>query len=133
MDFRNGFGNGAYGLNIWVDSGDELGFFTYVDPSTIDNNNYLTFMLPYRSTTDNLSIDVALQEYNPVTGGVVEFASYANYICRDFILLSLSQTWGACVTAFSLVESGWFRVAIDINNDTRFWVPLWDIGPACGT
>jgi hypothetical protein len=130
FDFRNGFGNGAYGLNIWVDSGDELGFFIYVDPLTIDSNNYLTFMLPYRSTTDNLSIDVALQEYNPITGGVVEFASYANYICRDFILLSLSQTWGACVTAFSLVESGWFRVAIDINNDTRFWVPLWDIGPA---
>lgn len=132
FDFRNGFGNSGTGLNIWVDAGDELEFFSYLNISRVVGTDYLTFMLPYRSTVDNISFDIALQEFNPSDGTITEFAAYSDYICRDFILFSLVDDWDTCSTAHSLDLTGWFRISLTINNDTRLWLPLWDIPAPTG-
>lgn len=132
FDFRNGFGNSAYGLNIWVDAGDDIEFFSFVDLTQVVGTDYFTFMLPYRSTVDNISFDIALQEFDPSDGSITQFATYDNYICRDFILLSLQSDWATCSTANSLGLTGWFRIAINVDNNTRLWLPLWDIPAPTG-
>lgn len=130
FDFRNGFGNSAYGLNVWIDGGDDLEFLLYQNLSNVDDTHYMTFHIPYRSTVDNISWDVALQEWDPVSGDITEFYAASNYIANDFLLISLDTQWSTCSTFHSLDLTGWFKIVLSIDNDTRIWLPLWDVGQA---
>jgi hypothetical protein len=130
FDFRNGYGNSAYGLNVWMDTGDGFDFFMYVDLTTIDRNDYLSFHLPYRSTVTNLSWDITLWEYDPDGGTYTAFAQWNNYLTKDFILFSMAHDWDTCSTATGLLETGWIRVSMSVDNDTRLWIPIWDVGEA---
>ena len=130
FDFRNGFGNSAYGLNIWCDAGDTIEFFSYVDLSQIDINDYLTLMVPFRSSVDNVSFDVLIQVMDmdgaPPQWSAVDLVRWDDYICRDFILLSMPDTWTNNETAIGGTLTNWFKIILYVNNDTRIWLPMWD-------
>jgi hypothetical protein len=130
FDFRNGFGNSAYGLNVYWVQGDEIEIYTYVDPDKIVSTDYFTFMLPYRSTVANLSWDISVRIYNWDTGGLQEIMAFQNYICNDFILASMEQDWGTNMTAMGTTFDGWLKISCEVQNETRIWFPLWDIPPA---
>jgi hypothetical protein len=130
FDFQNGFGNSAYGLNVYMQAGDGFDFFYYVDFTQIDRNDYLSFHLPYRSTVANLSWDITLWEFDPDAGSYSAFAQWNNYLTKDFILFSMAHDWDTCSTATGLLETGWIRISLSCDNETRLWLPLWDVGPA---
>lgn len=129
FDFQNGFGNSAYGLNLYVYSGDIFSFNSYVDPTRIDDSHYLSFMLPYRSSTDNISWSGSIYMKRKDTHAFTEMMGFSNYMTNDFILISMEDVWSNNVTA---QFDGWFRISLQINNDTRLWLPLWDIPKASG-
>ena len=132
FDFRHGFGNSAYAINVYMVPGDELEFFEYIDPDTIDTSHYLTFMLPYRSNLDNISWDITIRYLDPSDGSTTELMAAAGYVSNDFILISMEQTWLANLTAKGVTFDGWLSIAVEIQNETRMWFPVWDIGPAAG-
>lgn len=128
FDFINGFGNSAYGLNVWMDAGDEIEFWTYVPVTQIDLTWYPTLMVPFRSTTTNVSWDILIQFYD-IALGVSDYIDWDDYICNDFILVSSQDAWGPNATAYG-EESEWFRIILTCNNDTRIQLPLWNLqGP----
>lgn len=123
FDFRHGFGNSAYGLNVWAEDGDEFRFFSYVNLSQVDDSHHMTFMIPFRTTTTNISWDVTI--YSVQNTGVTSLVfTWADYLTRDFILTSQTHTWANNATG---ADTGWFLVKLTINNDTRLRLPLWDI------
>jgi len=130
FDFRNGYGNSNYGLNIWCDSGDTIEFFSYVNLSDIDTSDYLTLMVPFRSGIDNVSFDVLIQVMDmdaaPPVWGAVDFVRWNDYICRDFILLSMPHTFANNESAIGGTLTNWFKIILYVNNDTRIWLPMWD-------
>lgn len=123
FDFRHGFGNSAYGLNVWAEDGDEFRFFSYVNLSQVDDSHHMTLMVPYRTTTANISWDVTV--YSVQDDGTTSLLyTWADYFTRDFILTSQTDTWANNATG---QDTGWFLVKLTINNDTRLRLPLWDI------
>lgn len=130
FDFRNGYGNSAYGLNIWCEPGDEIEFWSYVNISRIDPNDYLTLMVPFRSSVDNVSFDVLIQVMDtsaaPPAWAHVDFVRWDDYICRDFILLSMPDTYANNETAIGGTLTNWFKIILEVNNATRIWLPMWD-------
>jgi len=132
FDFQNGFGNSAYGLNVWATAEDEFKFFSYVDPATIDDSQFLTFMFPYWSTVQNISWGVSVYAVTTTAattiGGVVLLVNWDDYMCRDFILLSMPDDFdnNASVVALGETFTGWFYIKLTIHNDTRLRIPLWN-------
>lgn len=123
FDFRHGFGNSAYGLNVWAEEGDEFRFFSYVNLSQVDDSHHMTLMVPFRTTTTNISWNVTV--YSVQDDGTTTLVfTWADYLTRDFILTSQTHTWANNATG---QETGWFLVKLTINNDTRLRLPLWDI------
>jgi hypothetical protein len=129
FDFRNGFGNSAYGLDLYMYGGDDISFNSYIDPDTIDDSHYLSFMLPYRSILDNISWDGSIYIIRDDSHGFVEVFAFSDYITNDFILISMVDIWSNNVTG---QFNGWFRISLEIQNDTRIYFPLWDIPTATG-
>lgn len=129
FDFQNGFGNSAYGLNLYMYDGDGIVFNSYVDPDTINDSHYLSFMLPYRSSVSNISWTGSIYMKRDDTHGFSEMMGFSNYITNDFLLISMETTWATNVSAYF---DGWFRISLTINNETRLWLPLWDIPAATG-
>lgn len=127
FDFRNGFGNSAYGFNSWMDAGDELKFFSYVNLTNVEADDFLTLMVPFRSTTDNVSWNISIYIFNPILGGFTEIFTWGNYITRDFLLISMDDDWDNNSTGLGFTPNGWFYILMQINNDTRIRMPLWDI------
>lgn len=125
FDFVNGFGNSAYGLNQWFEAGDDIEFYTYVDPAHIDMSHYLTFMLPYRSSTSNLTWNVTLYALDFDDGDKETLFSVLNYPCTDFILISMRDAISNNVSTIDW--GGWIKVYLTVNNDTRLWLPFWDV------
>lgn len=128
FDFRHGFGNSAYGLNVWAEEGDEFRFFSYVNLSQVDDTHHMTLMVPYRSTTSNISWDVAVYSVQQ-DGTTSPVFTWADYLTRDFILISQTDDWANNATGNDI---GWFLVKLTINNDTRIRLPLWDIPTSAG-
>ena len=131
FDFQNGFGNSAYGLNVYAYAEDEFKFFTYVDPDTVDDSHFLTFMMPYRSTVDNLSWEVSIYAVisnAPDVGTLINVVTWDDYICRDFILISMADDWDNNASATALGEEwrGWLYIKLTVHNDTRLRFPLWN-------
>jgi hypothetical protein len=135
FDFRNGFGNSCYGVNIYCNPTDELEFWLYVNQSHIDPNWFPTFHLPFRSSLDNVSFDILIQVFDPATGVQVDYIDWDNYIANDFILVSGQDAWSSNTTAWDLIPQkycNWFRVVIEINNATRLWIPTWNVPAPSG-
>lgn len=125
FDFVHGFGNSAYGLNHWFDAEDRIEFYSYVDPDQIDTSHYLTFMLPFRSSTDNVTWSVTIYAINFGEGDHRTLFSIDDYVANDFLLFSMEDDLANNITAFNF--DGWFKVICTVKNDTRLWLPLWDI------
>ena len=132
FDFINGFGNSAYGMNVYMVDGDDIEFFVYIDPDTIDVSHYLTFMLPYRSTLDNVSWDITIRNLDPSDGSVIDLMVALDYICNDYILISMEQDWTTNLTAKGATFEGWLQIGVEINNNTRVRFPVWDVPSATG-
>lgn len=127
FDFRNGFGNSAYGANIYMEAGDYVEFASYVDPDTIDPAHYMTFMFPYVSAISNVSWNVSIYEMRPLSASLL--VQWNNYPCRDFILLSMAHAWSSNVSG---TFNGWFWIRLQILNDTRIKFPMWDTNIPAG-
>lgn len=125
FDFLHGFGNSAYGLNHWFYDGDDIEYYTYIDPDSIDSSHYLTFMMPFRSSVDNISWNVTLYAMNFEIGTTTVLFSLEEMIFNDFILYSMPDTWTTNITGD---WTGWIKIYLTVGNNTRLWLPLWDIG-----
>ena len=129
FDFQNGYGNSAYGLNTYIWEDDVIQFYSYVDPTTINDGHYLTFMLPFRTTLDNVSWTCVVSIIRSDTKSSIEIFSFTDYVTNDFILFSMEDAWSNNVTP---EFDGWFRILLSPQNDTRIWLPMWDIPKASG-
>ena len=129
FDFTNGYGNSAYGFNSWMNAGDELKFFSYVNLTHVNDDDYLTLMVPFRAATDNVSWNISIYIFNPISGGFTEIFTWGNYITREFLLISMEDDWDNNSTGLGFTPNGWFLILMQINNDTRIRMPLWDITP----
>lgn len=135
FDFQNGYGNSCYGLNIWCEPTDEIEFWLYVNQSHINPNWLPTFQMPFRSSIDNVSFDILIQVFDPATGVQVDYLDWDNVIARDFILISGQDQWSTNTTAWDLIPQkycNWFRVVIEVNNQTRLWIPTWNVPAPSG-
>jgi len=129
FDFRNGFGNSAYGLNEWFEPGDEIRYFTYADLSndSVEDDDFISVMVPFKSTGINISFDVSIFVYNPATGGFTSIYYLPDRIYNDFILFSMDDDWGTNKSALGFTPNGWFEIKLTVNNQTRLRFPLWDL------
>ena len=125
FDFQHGFGNSAYGLNHWFDADDRIEFYSYVDPDRINTSHYLTFMLPFRSSTANVSWSCTIYAINFAEGTQRTLFSIDDYLANDFLLFSMEDAFSNNITAFNF--DGWMKIICGVNNDTRIWLPLWDV------
>jgi len=117
-DFREGFGAGMCGYNKYMESGSQVNFYHKMEK--LDLNNYLTFMFPFVSNLDNISIRTRIEVFSLSTGDyewIVDDTSEWN----DFILISTPNVLDTEIPAgWKASWEGWIRYELTFLNETRF-------------
>lgn len=125
FDFIDGFGEGTTGLNRYYYEGDAINFWNYLDPATVDQSQYLTVMVPFRHTLSNVSIRTRVWAVDMGdTASALLIDDYHEW--NDFVLVSDTDTIASGVSGLANF-TGWFRISLTIENETRLRFSLWDL------
>jgi len=128
FDFRFGYGQSSYGLNLWVAYNTTFNFYTYVNPDLVDMNDYLTLIVPLETTTDNVTFETSIYHVDiadPIKSHMEMMAE--TQTTNGFVVISMQDTILTNWTAGTQTNfTGWFWVSMQIKNDTRIQMPLID-------
>lgn len=126
FDFVHGFGESSCGLNKYFYTGDELTYWSYLDPDETDLNGYLSIMVPFRSNeTDGVDIDLECWAVDMGDTANNKIVNEIGETWNDFVLYSTTVDLDTLISLTNY--TGWFRTRLTIQENVRLRFSLWDL------
>jgi hypothetical protein len=127
FDFRQGFGESTWALNKFFFKDDQLCFWAYMDPKTINLSDYFTILIPFVAESRNISITCSVWMDDQLSDSAHEIIHNVSE-WNDFILLSNKDNWtNELIAGGGMNFTGWFQIFLTFHNDTRIKFYLNDL------